>query len=137
MKISYKVNYDLDLNQVIQLYRDSTLGERRPVDDRECMSRMMKEANLIVTAWDGDLLVGISRNLTDFCYITYLADLAVHEKYQKMGIGKELIRRTKSELGTACRLILLSAPKAVDYYPHIGFEKHPEAWMLAPGKQLK
>ncbi|MCH7680896.1 GNAT family N-acetyltransferase [candidate division KSB1 bacterium] len=137
MKITYKVNIDLNLEQVIQLYRDSTLGERRPVADRECMSRMIKEANLIVTAWDNDLLVGISRNLTDFCYIAYLADLAVLELYQKMGIGKELIRRTQAELGTTCRLILLSAPKAAAYYLHIGFSRHPEAWTLAPGEQLQ
>ncbi len=137
MKITYKVNFDFELDQVIQLYHDSTLGDRRPVDDRECMFRMMQEANLIVTAWDNDLLVGISRNLTDFCYIAYLADLAVHESYQKIGIGKELIRRTQAELGTKCRLILLSAPKAAAYYPHIGFSRHPEAWMLAPGEQVK
>lgn len=84
-----------------------------------------------------DLLVGISRNLTDFCYIAYLADLAVLELYQKMGIGKELIRRTQAELGTTCRLILLSAPKAAAYYLHIGFSRHPEAWTLAPGEQLQ
>jgi len=137
MKITYKVNFDFELDQVIQLYHDSTLGDRRPVDDRECMFRMMKEANLIVTAWDSDLLVGISRNLTDFCYIAYLADLAVHESYQRIGIGKELIRRTQAELGTKCRLILLSAPKAAAYYPHIGFSRHPEAWMLAPGEQVR
>lgn len=137
MKITYKVNFDSELDQVIQLYHDSTLGDRRPVDDRECMFRMMQEANLIVTAWDNDLLVGISRNLTDFCYIAYLADLAVHESYQKMGIGKELIRRTQAELGTKCRLILLSAPKAAAFYPHIGFSRHPEAWMLAPGEQVR
>ena len=137
MKITYKVNFDFELDQVIQLYHDSTLGDRRPVEERECMSRMMKEANLIVNAWDNDLLVGISRNLTDFCYIAYLADLAVHESYQKMGIGKELIRRTQAELGTKCRLILLSAPKAAAFYPHLGFSRHPEAWMLAPGEQVR
>ena len=137
MKITYKVNFDFELDQVIQLYHDSRLGDRRPVDDRECMFRMMKEANLIVTAWDNDLLVGISRNLTDFCYIAYLADLAVHESYQKMGIGKELIRRTQAELGTKCRLILLSAPKAAAFYPHRGFSRHPEAWILAPGEQVR
>ena len=137
MKITYKVNFDFELDQVIQLYHDSTLGDRRPVDDRECMFLMMKEANLIVIAWDNDLLVGISRNLTDFCYIAYLADLAVHESYQKMGIGKELIRRTQAELGTKCRLMLLSAPKAAAFYPHIGFSRHPEAWMLAPGEQVR
>ena len=88
--ITYRTGNDLDLDAVIELYVASTLGQRRPVDDRQCMARMIAEANLVVTAWDGDLLVGISRSLTDFCYICYLADLAVRDAYQREGIGKEL-----------------------------------------------
>ena len=75
--ITYRTGNDLDLDAVIESDVASTLGQRRPVDDRQCMARMIVEANLVVTAWDGDLLVGISRSLTDFCYICYLADLAV------------------------------------------------------------
>jgi predicted N-acetyltransferase YhbS len=93
------------------------------------MEKMLRNANLVITAWDGDLMVGISRSLTDFAYATYLSDLAVRESYQRHGIGKELVRRTK-ELSGAGAVILLSAPKAVDYYPHIGFSHHPSAWVL-------
>ena len=50
----------------LSLYRASTLGERRPVDDRERMKQMLQNANLVVTAWDGDLLAGIVRSLSDF-----------------------------------------------------------------------
>src|SRR5438094_7994977 len=75
--ITYKVGNDLDLNGVIDLYRASTLGERRPVDDRDRMAAMIRNANLVITAWDNNLLVGIARSLTDFCYVTYLSDLAV------------------------------------------------------------
>ena len=128
--IEYRVGNDLDLDQVIELYRASTLGERRPVDDRERMRGMLRNANLVITAWDGDLLVGISRSLTDFVYVTYLSDLAVRESYQRQGIGKELVRRTRSEAGPNTGIVLLSAPKAVDYYPHIGFTHHPQAWIL-------
>ena len=137
MTITYKVNAPLDLDAAIELYRASTLGERRPVDDRACMQQMLEEANLTITAWDGDLLAGISRSLTDWCYCCYLSDLAVRTSHQRHGIGKELIRRTQSELGPKATIILLAAPAAVDYYLHIGMEKHNSAWILRGGSQLR
>jgi predicted N-acetyltransferase YhbS len=126
----------LELDQVIELYRASTLGARRPVDDRDRMRTMLHNANLIVTAWDGDLLVGIARSLTDFSFCTYLSDLAVRQTHQRGGIGRELVRRTQQAGGQAT-VILLSAPAAVDYYPRIGLTQHPSAWMLAPDKQVR
>lgn len=131
--IIYAVETDLDLEETIDLYHASTLGERRPIDDRPRFAAMLKNANLILTARDTGLLVGIARSFTDKVYATYLADLAVRQSHQRQGIGKELIRRTQLEVPHS-NIILLAAPKAVDYYPHIGFEKHNSAWMLKPGQ---
>ena len=128
--IEYRVGNDLDLDQVIELYKASTLGERRPVEDRERMRTMLRTANLTVTAWDGDLMVGIARSLSDFAYVTYLSDLAVRLSHQRQGIGRELIRITRRESGPEAYIVLLSAPKAVEYYPRIGFKQHPSAWIL-------
>jgi predicted N-acetyltransferase YhbS len=135
-EIRYQVGGELELDAVIELYRASTLGERRPVDDRERMGKMVREANLIVTAWEGEVMVGISRALTDWVYATYLSDLAVRATHQRRGIGKELIRRTQAEAPQA-NVILLAAPKAVDYYPHIGFRRHESAWMLRAGETIE
>jgi GNAT superfamily N-acetyltransferase len=135
--ITYKTGNDLDLDAVIDLYVASTLGERRPVDDRACMAAMLQHANLIVTAWEGDILVGIARSLTDFCYVAYLADLAVRASHQRKGIGKELIRRTQQALGPNAGIVLLAAPAAVEYYPHIGMSQHPSAWVLRGGQKLE
>jgi len=134
--ITYRVGNDLSLDAVIELYRTSTLGERRPVDDRERMGLMLRNANLVVTAWEKELLVGIARSVSDFSYATYLSDLAVHVSHQRKGIGRELIRRTQIEGGQAT-VILLSAPKAVAYYPHIGMKPHPSAWILGTEERLK
>lgn len=128
--ITYRLGNDLDLDAVLDLYRASTLGERRPVDDRQRMGAMLRGANLVVTAWDGGLLVGIARSVSDFAYCTYLSDLAVRASHQRHGIGRELVRRTQAAGGKAT-IILLSAPKAVEYYPGIGFTHHPQAWVLA------
>jgi GNAT superfamily N-acetyltransferase len=135
--ITCKTGNDLNLDEVIELYRASTLGERRPVDDRERMGAMLKNANLVVSAWDGDLLVGIARALSDFCYITYLSDLAVRVSHQRKGIGRELIRRTQEAGGAKTLLLLLAAPAAEKYYPHVGFTQHPQAWLLHPGDPVK
>ncbi len=134
--ITYREGRDFTIEAALELYRASTLGERRPMDDPARMRAMLDNANLIVTAWDGDRMVGIARSLSDFAYATYLSDLAVDEAYQKQGIGKELIRRTQQAGGKAT-VILLSAPKAVDYYPRIGFTQHMSAWTLRAGETLR
>jgi len=136
MMITYRQGNDLEIDEVIALYRSSTLGERRPVDDRERMVAMIQNANLILTAWDGKQLVGISRAITDFVYTTYLSDLAVHQAYQKSGIGKELIRRTKAAVDPRASLTLLAAPAAEEYYSHIGFTHMPQAWRIKPNENI-
>jgi GNAT superfamily N-acetyltransferase len=134
--IDYRTGNDLDLDEVIDVYVDSTLGERRPVDDRARMDGMLRRANLVVTAWDADRLIGLARSVSDFHYATYLSDLAVRLSYQKRGIGIELIRRTQQAAPQAT-IILLAAPAAVEYYPRIGFTQHQSAWILRPGEALR
>ena len=92
--IHYRDDALITAEEAIDLYIRSTLGERRPIHSRETFEAMLKNANLTITAWDQDRLIGISRSLTDFAYVTYLADLAVDQQYQRMGIGKELIAQT-------------------------------------------
>ncbi|MBU3567815.1 GNAT family N-acetyltransferase [Polynucleobacter alcilacus] len=128
--ISYSDQAPITAKQAIDLYERSTLGERRPINNVTTFELMLKNANLIVTAWDDDKLIGISRSLTDFAYVAYLADLAVDEQYQRTGIGKQLIEETKARLGPECMIVLLAAPKANAYYEHLGFEHNPRAWTL-------
>jgi predicted N-acetyltransferase YhbS len=128
--IHYKYGNDLRLDEVIELYQDSTLGERRPIDDRRIVADMIRHGNLTVTAWDGERLIGIARTLTDFSYVGYLSDLAVRLSHQKLGIGTRLIQKTREQMGVRSMLVLLAAPAAVDYYPRIGFTKFESAWIL-------
>ena len=134
--MEYRYGNELNLDQVTELYRASTLGERRPIDDRAVVRSMLKHANLVVTAWDGDLMVGIARTLTDFAYVGYLSDLAVRESHQRHGIGIALIQKTRERLGPRSMLVLLAAPKAVEYYPRLGFKRHNSAWVLRASESL-
>ena len=132
-EIEYVLEPMLAVGEFVDVLQRSTLAERRPVDDvhgrwRECS----RHADVIVTARDSrGLLVGVSRAITDFSYCTYLSDLAVDEAFQRQGIGRELIRRTHLAAGLKTNLILLAAPKAETYYPHIGMLHHNSCWRLA------
>ena len=128
--IIYRNNAKISAKQAMELYVRSTLGERRPIDNVKTFEDMLANANLMITAWDEERLIGIARTLTDFSYVAYLADLAVDEQYQKQGIGKQLVEETKSRLGSECMVVLLAAPKANDYYQQIGFEHNSRAWTL-------
>ena len=132
MTIDYQIEPELSAEEFIDVLNRSTLGERRPVGDHNRIESMLRNADVIVTSRFGRLLVGVSRALTDFNFCTYLSDLAVDEAFQKQGIGRELIHRTHAAAGLCTRLILISAPKARSYYPHIGMVPHDSCWMLDP-----
>lgn len=136
MAVEYFVNRPLTYEHFSGLLQQTSLGVRRPLDDKDCIDGMLAHSNLLVSAWIGDELVGVARSVTDFHFCCYLSDLAVSEKMQSQGIGKELIRHTFGALKTGCKLILLSAPQAVDYYPKIGFEPHNSAWVMADVREL-
>jgi predicted N-acetyltransferase YhbS len=130
MEVRYSLEAELAPDAFIDLLRRSKLAERRPVHDLETIRGMLRHADLIVTARAGEQLVGVSRAITDFSYCTYLSDLAVDEAWQRRGIGRELIRRTHEAAGLMTTLILLSAPAAREYYPHIGMQRHDSCWIV-------
>ena len=128
MEIIYKTGIIPEKELVAELYKSS--GLNRPIEDKERIGQMYTNSNLVITAWDGEALVGVARSLTDFCYCCYLSDLAVRKEYQKIGIGKRLIALTKEEIGDQSMLLLLSAPAAMEYYPKVGFLKVENGFMI-------
>ena len=130
MTFTYKLEANLDMTEFIDVLVRSTLAERRPVDRPDLIRGMLERADLIVAARADEKLVGVSRAITDYSYCTYLSDLAVDQAYQGRGIGRELIRRTHEAAGVHTTLILLAAPKAQTYYPHIGMQRHESAWII-------
>lgn len=128
LNIEYGRETDLTAVELADVFRRS--GIRRPVEDLDRIGRMAESADLVITAREGERLVGVARSLTDFVYCCYLSDLAVDKAYQRLGIGRELIRRTRDAIGEQTTLILLSAPNAMPYYPRIGFQKIENGWII-------
>ena len=134
MDIEYSIDPNLSAEDFQKVLVASTLAERRPAHDLERLDKMLRNADLIVTARDAGHLVGISRAVTDFSYCCYLSDLAVDRLYQRKGIGKRLIEETHRAAGESTTLILVAAPAAETYYPKIGMKHLPSCWSI-PRKQ--
>ncbi len=132
MKISYTINPDLKPKEVSALFTNS--GIKRPAKDIPRIKSMIENANLIICAKDGKNLVGILRAVTDFSYCCYVSDLAVDKKYQRLGIGKKLVKAAQKTLGNKVMILLLSAPEADSFYSHIGMENIQNAWKIARKK---
>lgn len=137
MTTTYLVNHPISAAQFAALLAQTSLGGRRPLDHPATLQGMLDNANLLVTAWQGEALVGVARSVTDFHYCCYLSDLAVGESVQGLGIGKALIRETFLQLQPGCKVILLAAPQAVTYYPKLGFGQHPSAWVMSSLDELE
>jgi GNAT superfamily N-acetyltransferase len=131
VSVDYRLEPELPPADFIDVLIRSTLAERRPVDRPDVIAAMLANADIVLTARVDGRLVGIARAISDFAYCTYLSDLAVDEAYQRQGIGRELIRRTHQAAGLGTHLILLAAPKARTYYPHIGMRPHDSCWVIA------
>ena len=129
MAMTYALEPELDVDEFIDILKRSTLAERRPIVDRCKMTSMVAGADIIVVARSGDKAVGVARSVSDMHYCTYLSDLAVDAEFQRQGIGKRLIDETHKAINYRGNLILLSAPAAREYYPHIGMEAHDSCWI--------
>lgn len=141
-QVSYQINTPITPFQFIEVLKRCSLGERRPIDNPYVIKGMLDNANLLVTAWTDEVheegvddtnsskkLIGVARCVTDFSYCCYLSDIAVDEAYQNLGIGKTMIEHIEQQLPPSCKVILLSAPQATEYYPKIGFTRHESAWV--------
>jgi ribosomal protein S18 acetylase RimI-like enzyme len=128
MEVRYLESKDIRAEDLASVFKRS--GINRPYEDIDRMQRMIKNCNLLITAWIGEKMVGVARALTDYAYCCYLSDLAVDAEYQKLGIGKKLVDIVREKIGDECSLILIAAPSAVDYYPKIGFEKSDKSYVI-------
>ena len=131
--LEYRTEDDLDPREFLRVLNESTLGERRPVDDVARIEAMVRGGNLLVTARRAGVLVGVARSVTDFVYCCYLSDLAVVRAEQGTGVGRRLLEETRARLHPDATLILLSAPAATGFYPKTGMRPHDAAFVIRAG----
>ncbi|MCC5959328.1 MAG: GNAT family N-acetyltransferase [Rhodobacteraceae bacterium] len=130
MSIVYSLEPDLSVAEFARALHASGLAERRP-SDLARLDAMLRSAQVIVTARDGEHLVGVARSITDWAYCLYCSDLCVDSAYQGRGIGKALLAQTAQAAPDVKTCLLLSAPAAISFYDAAGFRRHEGAFVFA------
>jgi ribosomal protein S18 acetylase RimI-like enzyme len=108
----------------------------RPVDNADQVWEMFENASLVLTAWHESRLVGVARVLTDGVLYSYLCDLAVEPDFQRLGIGKMLIREVLSRCA-GTDLVLRDSDISSTFYERIGFQKVQNGWVWVGNQFLQ
>ena len=133
--ISYQLEAEISIKEFQSILEESGLARRRPMDDLNLLERMISGSNLLVTARAEGQLVGLLRGISDHCYRSFIADLAVSQDYQRKGIGRQLLTIAREQAPEA-RLILFSAEDAAPFYENLGFHLHERCYQLKAGEEL-
>lgn len=132
--IVYAREAALPVDDYIDVVGHSALGATRPIGDRERIAEMIAGADLIVSARLDGRCVGIARCLTDFAWVAYCGDLAVHDEFQGRGIGLGLLAACRDILGERVGTALISMPGAVGFYnsqgPKVDLHPCPDAYVM-------
>lgn len=87
----------------------------------------VKNYETVISAWDGDKLVGLICAMDDGIMTAYIHYLLVNPEYQRQGIGKALLEKTKEIYKDYLRVLLLAYNNAVDFYRACGFTENKES----------
>ncbi len=116
--IVYKDDKVLPRGQVVALYRALNWSS---AEKPELLLKAMENSHTVVTAWDGDRLVGLGNAISDGCLVVYYPHLAVHPEYQGRGIGTEIVRRMQARYEGFHQQAVLADGRAADFYRKVGF----------------
>ena len=122
MTIDYRDTHDVDLDQLAALF--DAVGWQKRTTNRTRLSQLVSGSLWVVSAWDGDGLVGFARAISDGAFNAYISTVAVLPAYQKRGIGRELVRRLVDNRD-GIQFVLHANERAYPFYLHIGLDFQP------------
>lgn len=111
------------IKDIEDLYNDA--GWVNYIKDLENLQNAYKNSLKIISAWDGEKLVGIIRVVGDGYTIIYIQDIIVLNEYHRQGIGSKLINEILEEYAHVRQKVLMSDNKksTVAFYNKLGFVK--------------
>jgi ribosomal protein S18 acetylase RimI-like enzyme len=118
MAITYRTDKEVEPNKLEDLF----LSVNWPLGHQpEKLQRAFSCSDQVITAWDGEKLVGLVNTIADGSVTAFIPFLLVNPKYQKLGIGGELIEMILSSYESYERIVLLTEKDTVDFYKKCGF----------------
>jgi len=118
--IQYRETRDVPQEAMLDLYRANKWSS---ANKPEQLHQALLHSHSLVTAWNGDRLVGLANALSDGFLVVYYPHVVVHPDCQRKGIGRELMARLMRRYEGFHQQAVLADTNAVPFYEHCGFER--------------
>ncbi len=109
---------DLDIAQILPLY---TANHWSAAQKPQALHQALLNSHGLVSAWDGEQLVGIGNALSDGFLVVYYPHLLVLPAYQGQGIGQRILARLKQRYAGLHMQMLVADAAAIAFYEKCGF----------------
>ena len=123
MNIQIKETKDIKQSDVIEIYKANKWSSAQKPDE---LFNALLNSHSLLTAWDGEKLVGIGNAISDGYLVVYYPHLVIHPDYHGKGIGKSILKKFQEKYGNFHQQILVADGGAIDFYEKCGFEKAGE-----------
>ncbi len=123
----------IDLAQLQELFNITAFWARdRNMDD---WAIALENSHPVVSAWDGDQLIGFSRATSDGIYRATIWDVVIHPDYQGAGLGRKLVETVlmHPHVNRVERVYLMTTNQQ-KFYERIGFEVNSTVTMVLYGQ---
>ncbi|MGE5175892.1 MAG: GNAT family N-acetyltransferase [Hyphomicrobiales bacterium] len=118
----------IDVPRILDLYAEAWWAKGRVRSD---VVRALEHSRPVVTAWEGDLLVGFTRVISDLTFRATIWDVIVRPSHRGRGIGGDLVRYVLEhpDLESVTQFFLLTADQH-RFYERLGFTREREMAMM-------
>lgn len=120
MDVKIKEAKEISAEKIVKLYKTNKWSSAEKPD---LLYKALMNSDSLVTAWDGNRLVGLGNAISDGYLVVYYPHLLVHPDYQGKGIGRMIVDRFQKKYGNFHQQLLTADGKAIDFYRKCGFEK--------------
>jgi GNAT superfamily N-acetyltransferase len=118
--IEYQQHKTLVSQQVIDLYASMDWSSAQKPD---LLLKALEHSHTVITAWEGDRLIGLGNAISDGYLVVYYPHLVVHPNYQRRGIGAEIVKRLQEKYAGFHQQSIIADGQAIDFYRKMGFAR--------------
>ncbi len=120
MSITISDTRDIELEAILDLY---SANKWSAADKPDELYKALINSDSLISAWDGNKLVGIGNAISDGHLVVYYPHLLVHPFYQGNGIGKMIVNKMQEKYGNFHMQMLTADGKAIEFYEKVGFSR--------------
>ena len=134
MEIQISESRDIKREDIVELYKANNWSSaNKPIE----LYNALMSSHSLVSAWEGEKLVGIGNAISDGHLVVYYPHLLVHPSFQGRGIGQLIMKKMQERYRHFHMQMLTADGRAIAFYEKVGFVRAGETesmWIYQGGE---